>query len=165
MALSTPCPQSFWSSRDWVDSIRAEMASHRQAVGRRFKALRQNRRLSQEDAAHLAGVSLTTWRNWERGLRSPYERNWEKLRDGFELSEEEVASVRGTPPAPLGLGESGSPQLDRMEALLVDVSERLAELADLVSARELREAAQAIEQAGEPAPRRRGRREADADAP
>lgn len=135
MSLSTPCPQSFWSSRDWVDSIRAEMASHRQAVGRRFKALRQNRRLSQEDAAHLAGVSLTTWRNWERGLRSPYERNWEKLRDGFELSEEEVAAVRGTPPAPLGMGEpNGRDDLGEVLTLLRSNASRLAKIEELLEA-------------------------------
>lgn len=140
------------------------MANHRQAVGRRFKALRQNRRLSQEDAAHLAGVSLTTWRNWERGLRSPYERNWEKLRDGFKLSDEEVAAVRGTPPAPLGLGDP-DPQLDRMEALLVDVSERLAQVEDLLSARDLEDAAQAIENGDVPGQPQPGTHEAGADAP
>lgn len=111
--------------------MQAEMANHRQAVGRRFKALRQNRRLSQEDAAHLAGVSLTTWRNWERGLRAPYERNWEKLADGFNLSDEEVAAVRGTPPAPLG---SDEPETSEILSLLRGNAERLARIEELLDA-------------------------------
>lgn len=115
--------------------MQAEMANHRQAVGRRFKALRQNRRLSQEDAAHLAGVSLTTWRNWERGLRSPYERNWEKLADGFDLSDEEIAAVRGTPPAPLGMGESnGTGDLGEVLTLLRANADRLEKIEALLEA-------------------------------
>jgi transcriptional regulator with XRE-family HTH domain len=131
MSVSTHCPQSFWSSREWVTTMHAEMANHRQAVGRRFKALRQNRRLSQEDAAHLAGVSLTTWRNWERGLRAPYERNWDKLAEGFELSDEEIAAVRGTPPAPLGTGES---QTGEILSLLRGNAARLAKIEELLEA-------------------------------
>jgi transcriptional regulator with XRE-family HTH domain len=143
--------------------MHAEMANHRQAVGRRFKALRQNRRLSQEDAAQLADVSLTTWRNWERGKVSPYERNWEKLRDGFGLTEEELGAVRGTPPAPLGMGDPAAGQLDRIEGLLVELSERLGRLEDLVTEREL-EDLEAEDEPGRPATRTRADRRAANDA-
>jgi transcriptional regulator with XRE-family HTH domain len=104
MSVSTHCPQSFWSSREW---------------------------LSQEDAAHIAGVSLTTWRNWERGLRAPYERNWEKLAEGFNLSDEEVAAVRGTPPSPLGSDER---EASEILSLLRGNAERLARIEELLEA-------------------------------
>jgi DNA-binding XRE family transcriptional regulator len=79
--------------------MRREMATYQEGVGRRLKALRQSSKATQEDAAHIAGVSLTTWRNWERGLRAPYERNWRKLQAGFKLTDEQVAAIRG-PGAP-----------------------------------------------------------------
>lgn len=110
--------------------MQREMADHRAAVGQRLKTLRKSRRLSQEDAAHKAGVSLTTWRNWERGLRSPYERNWRKLTDGFELTEEEIASVRGTPPEPLGLGNGNGkdPAIAELAAAINQLGDQVAEI-------------------------------------
>lgn len=131
MSLSTHCRESFWSSRDWVTTMRREMSDHQKAVGRRLLALRKTRNASQEDAAHVAGVSLTTWRNWERGLTAPYESSWKKLRAGFELTDEQVASIRGTPPSPLGLGSNGSePSAVETQILeaLDDIIERLERL-------------------------------------
>jgi transcriptional regulator with XRE-family HTH domain len=111
--------------------MRQEMASYQQGVGRRLKALRTNRQFSQEDAAHAAKVSLTTWRNWERGLRNPTERNWAKFAKGFELTDEQVAAIRGTPPDPLSV-DVDQPTVVEQQIIdtLDEIIERLGRLED-----------------------------------
>lgn len=110
--------------------MRREMATYQHGVGRRLKALRQAKTATQEDAAQIADVSLTTWRNWERGLRAPYERNWRKLQAGFELTDDQVAAIRGTPPTPLGLGAESQVTEGEQQILSVldDIIERLERL-------------------------------------
>lgn len=67
----------------------------------RLRHLRESRNMSQEDAAHLVGVAVKTWHNWESGKRTPYESNWQRIADSFEV---DVQPIRGRPPTPLGLG-------------------------------------------------------------
>lgn len=106
--------------------MRREMASYQQGVGQRLKALRKSKGWNQEDAAHAVGISLTTWRNWERGIRAPYERNWAKIGQAFDLDDAKVAGVRGQPPTPLALGQNETgDQLDRIEQMLTEVLELL----------------------------------------
>lgn len=107
--------------------MRRQMSDYQAEVGRSLLALRKSRGMSQEDAMAAAGVSLKTWRNWEHGLRAPYERNWKKLKEGFELTDEQIAAIRGTPPTPFAFADNnGEPsQLDRIEALLHEVLDRL----------------------------------------
>lgn len=113
--------------------MRREMADYQRGVGQRLKALRQSRQASQETAAHMAGVSTTTWRNWERGLRAPYERNWRKLAEGFELTDVAVAAIRGEPPTPLGLSNNGDGPIEEVLSLLRAVDARLGRLEELLS--------------------------------
>jgi transcriptional regulator with XRE-family HTH domain len=94
---------------------------HRKAVGARLRDLRKARNMSQEDAAYAVGVTLKTWGDWERGRRDPYDANWRKIGQAFDV---DPAEVRGTPPPPLGLGEESAPawavelagKLDALEA-------------------------------------------------
>jgi transcriptional regulator with XRE-family HTH domain len=116
--------------------MRRQMSDYRQGVGRRLRALRQNRSLNQEDAAHLVGVSVKTWRNWERGTTGPYESNWRKIQRNFELDEEQLAAIRGDTPAPLALGEDDqADRLDRLEAQQAQILEMLGRIEAAVAAR------------------------------
>lgn len=98
MHTSRDTPQSFWPRRADAGTIGAHMSDYQQLVGGRLRALREQRSLSQEDAAHLVGVSTKTWQNWERGERAPYQSNWRKIQAAFKL--ESLDYIRGTAPAP-----------------------------------------------------------------
>lgn len=115
--------------------MRRQMSDYQRGVGQRLKDLRISKQASQEAAARIADVSTTTWRNWERGLRAPYERNWQKIKDGFELADDDIGELRGTPPTPLGLERDESGEvlvlLRRQNELLENVAEALATLTQL----------------------------------
>lgn len=100
--------------------MRRQMSEYQEGVGKRLLTLRKQKGWNQEDAAHHVGVSLKTWRNWERGLRAPYERNWTNIQNAFELAS--LDELRGSPPSPLALGddETRGDQLDRIEEKLDD---------------------------------------------
>jgi putative transcriptional regulator len=42
-----------------------------ETMGERFKRLREQARLTQDEAARRAGLPITTIRNWEQGRRIP----------------------------------------------------------------------------------------------
>ncbi len=71
-----------------------------------LKNWRIERSLTLEAAATLLSVSLTAWRNWEEGLRSPSGDNLRRLRDLTGLSYEQIME-----PAPTGARKprAGSP--------------------------------------------------------
>jgi transcriptional regulator with XRE-family HTH domain len=100
------------------------MEGHRQAVGQRLLALRKAKSWSQEDAAHKVGVSVSTWGDWERGKHTPYDANWRKIEQAFEI---DATEIRGEPPAPLfGVGSESRrndlrQQLARIEAKIDEV--------------------------------------------
>lgn len=83
--------------------------NYREGVGHRLRLLRERRNMSQEDAAHLAGVAVKTWHNWETGKRSPYESSWQRIGASFDVDTREL---RGKIP------ELDSSQLDRIEEKL-----------------------------------------------
>jgi transcriptional regulator with XRE-family HTH domain len=47
------------------------MASEGETMGQRFKRLREEAKMSQEEAALAADLPITTLRNWEQGRRIP----------------------------------------------------------------------------------------------
>jgi transcriptional regulator with XRE-family HTH domain len=47
------------------------MAKKGESMGERFRRLRHEAKLTQEEAAERGGIPLTTLRNWERGKRLP----------------------------------------------------------------------------------------------
>lgn len=130
MALSSPYPSITWTPRNLADTLSRVVQEHRTAVGGRLKQLRQSRGMSQEDAAYAVGVTLKTWGDWERGKRDPYDANWKKIGEAFAV---DPAEVRGTPPAPLGLGaredqvEGGFKEFRTHVADLTDRLERIEE--------------------------------------
>ena len=115
-----------------ANTLLTAMSDYRKGVGERLEALRRARNLSQENAAHMAGVSTGSWKNWERGRRSPTETNWGRIRKGFELSDDEMAVLRGNPPAPLGL-DADPDKLDRIEAELAGIRADLNRILNYLS--------------------------------
>lgn len=109
------------------------MEEHRKVVGQRLRDLRKARGMNQEDAAHAVGVAVKTWSNWERGATAPYDSNWKKIRETFDV---DTADIIGTPPAPLGLGRNpaGNPgetpesgDTDRLSAIEAKLDQVLTE--------------------------------------
>lgn len=91
------------------NTIFVRMATQPQLVAVRLTELRQARGLSQEDAAHKAGVGVRTWQCWEAGGSMPYPRNIESISKAFGVSVEEFFD-----------GPTQT-QLDRIEALLIEI--------------------------------------------
>lgn len=83
------------------------------AIGQRLGRLRQIKGWSQEDAAREVGVSVTTWRAWERGRREPYAANWNRISEVFNVP---VSVLR----------EISDPA--RLEERIADLERRIAEL-------------------------------------
>lgn len=99
------------------------------ARGQRLRALRDERHLSQEDAAHEIGVTTKALRAWEKGGKI----KWENAKsagafygvDPESLVSREVGSIPGVP----GAEKS---QLDRIEETLNAVLAELATTQDAV---------------------------------
>ena len=89
------------------------MAEYLQAQGDRLRAARKALNLSQEDAAHLIGVSFKTYNSWENGKSEPRDSNWRKIEEQLKVSAEEM---RGEPP---------SLQIDRIETYLLAIMAHL----------------------------------------
>lgn len=129
MTLSSHAREMPWT-RHLASKMMRAMEDYRAGVGARLLALRKSRNLSQEDAAHLVGVGVKTWHNWESGKRSPYESNWRRIAEAFEI---DVQPIRGTPPAPLGLDlpeDNGdiAAQLQEIRSELAELREQHAQL-------------------------------------
>jgi transcriptional regulator with XRE-family HTH domain len=90
------------------------MENRQRAVGEALLALRRSRRWSQEDAAHAVGVSVSTWGDWERGKHDPYETNWRRIEQTFEV---DATEIRGEPPT-ASVNVELRAQLDRIEQKL-----------------------------------------------
>lgn len=127
-----------WTPRHIASKMVRAMEDYREQVGSRLRLLREDRAMSQEDAAHLVGVAVKTWHNWESGKRSPYENNWRRIGEAFEI---DVRLIRGKPPTPLGLDAADS-QLDRIEQSVGEIKSELARMFDLLDTR----AKEALEQ-------------------
>lgn len=102
-------------------SAMAPEARREPAFGEHLRRLRERAGLSQEEAAHRAGVSLGGYRAWEQG-RVPYPRNRRILAKLFGVPvgelESYMASMRDTSPP--------ASQLERIEAKLDRVLRELA---------------------------------------
>lgn len=71
--------------------------------------------MNQADAAHAVGVQPKTWHLWESGKTTPYERNWRRIGDVFNV---DPAEIRGIAPTPLGLVENPDPPANGYDELL-----------------------------------------------
>lgn len=99
-----------------LDTLQRQMADYLKAQGDRLRAARKSLGLSQEDAAHLIGVTVAAYGAWERGESEPRDRNWRKIEERLKVTAEEV---RGEPP------------LSQMDQILVNQERILAELATI----------------------------------
>ena len=51
-----------------------------------LEAARRNKKYTQEKAANLIGVSVSTIKNWEKGRTQPTQKKIEKLCEVYEVS-------------------------------------------------------------------------------
>lgn len=102
------------------------MDEHLRKVGQRIRELREAAGLSQEDLAHAAGLSTKTINRLENGRNEGSRATFDSIAKVLKV---ERADIIGEPPAPLGLGggNGGPSQLDRIEAMLVEVLSLLRE--------------------------------------
>lgn len=98
------------------------MDDYRREAGKRLMRLREARRLSQEDLAHLAKLSVKTISRFENGRHDGRRSTVERLATALNVTADELM---GMPPVPLALGDEET-QLDRIEAKLDKILDRLA---------------------------------------
>lgn len=106
-----------WTTRNAAVSVLLAMEEHRKQAGARLAELRDARGLSQEELAHLAGLSAKTISRFENGRNDGRRETVRALAKALKVNEHDII---GPPPAPLGLGET---QLDRIEAMLAALCE------------------------------------------
>ncbi len=91
----------------------------------RLLQLRKERALSQEEAAHLMGVTVRAWQRWERGESVPYQRNLARVHEVFGVPVEDFydptdAQFEGAAERLERIESS----LERIEALLTGATEQ-----------------------------------------
>ena len=128
MNLATPDSQIPWTPSHLTTKMSEAMEDYRKQVGRQLRLLREDRSMSQEDAAHLVGVAVKTWHNWESGKRAPYESNWKRISDAFQI---DVRPIRGRSPLSEIIGDESSVPSDRLDQLEQQI-EALAEMVQLM---------------------------------
>lgn len=106
---------------DIVATFHQQMADF--ARGERLKALRDERHLSQEDAAHEIGVTTRALRAWEKGGKIKWPNA--KAAGAFYEVDPESLVARETSPLPTVAG-TDSAQMDRIEAEVRATSVALA---------------------------------------
>jgi transcriptional regulator with XRE-family HTH domain len=89
--VSTLPRKKSWQTNAERRSFEAQMAVTRDRVMARLRELRQihgsdERPLSQEDAAHRAGITTRQWQRWESGESMPYSRNLGKVAENFGVT-------------------------------------------------------------------------------
>jgi transcriptional regulator with XRE-family HTH domain len=150
-AVSTLPRKKSWQTKAEVRSVEAQMAITRERVMAQMLRLRQmhgseDDPMSQEEAAHTAGVSARTWQRWEAGDTVPYARNLSTVAEKFGL--------------PLAIGHGREEQAavlaDQMAALAQKVDELTGLVNILIDHQSLRAEAEALEEpsSAAPAPRR-----------
>lgn len=111
-----------WTRRSAAVSVLLVMDEHRKQAGDRLAQLRDAQGLSQEELAHLAGISVKTISRFENGRHDGRRGTVRALAKALKVNEQDII---GEPPAPLGLGPT---QLDRIEQLLEGLVSRVAAL-------------------------------------
>lgn len=116
-------------------SFRQQMSDH--ARGERFKQLRCDRHLTQEQAGHEIGVSAKTIRTWEKGGRIEWD-NAKAAGSFYDVDPEELVSREpGDLTESLSEGEREAPGLQRVEDQIAALREELlSELAEMRSERD-----------------------------
>ena len=130
MTVKSDLPMS-WTRRSVAVSLQEAVEEHRRQTAQRLIAFREARSWSQEDLAYNSKVTIRTISRLENGTTEARRGTIRALAAALGVNE---VDILGTPPAPLGLGGlevvGRSTQLDRIEALLLEVLNRLPEPAD-----------------------------------
>lgn len=106
---------------DKLATFRQQMADF--ARGQRLRALRDERHLSQEDAAHEIGVSTKALRAWEKGGKIKWPNA--KAAGRFYKVDPESLVARDNDDLPMVIAEQEQGQLDRIEEKLDRILETL----------------------------------------
>ncbi len=93
--VSTPSSKKSWHRGRERVSVLAEMAFRRERFVERLIELREAAGLTQEQAAHLIGVTYRQLQRWEAGESMPYPQNMAKIADAFAVT---VAEFFGEEP-------------------------------------------------------------------
>lgn len=109
-----------WTKRSAAVSVLLAMEEHQREAGRRALAIRERLLLSQEDVAQKTGLSVKTISRYENGRHEGRRDTSRRIAEALGVPVEELV---GEPPAPLGLGQET--QLDRIEAMLNEILDRM----------------------------------------
>jgi transcriptional regulator with XRE-family HTH domain len=118
VASSRDCEKT-WRITPETSNLLDVLAAEEENVAHRIRRLREAFALSQEAAAHKAGVTVRQWQRWENGDSEPYARNIQKISETFAVP---LSELVGQPP---GIEPS---QLDRIEQALNRVESRQLEM-------------------------------------
>jgi transcriptional regulator with XRE-family HTH domain len=158
-AVSTLPRKKSWQTKAEVRSVEAQMAITRERVMAQMLRLRQmhgseDDPMSQEEAAHTAGVSARTWQRWEAGDTVPYARNLSTVAEKFGLPLDYFETEPQGEPLAIGHGreEQAAVLADQMAALAQKVDELTGLVNILIDHQSLRAEAEALEEPSSAAP-------------
>jgi transcriptional regulator with XRE-family HTH domain len=115
-----------WQTTTVGPSLLDQMAEQEERVAARLRQLRDeygngDRPLSQEDAAHKAGVKTRQWQRWEAAAHMPRRSNLEQIAEAFGVSTSAFYEMSAVPAE-----RRSTTQLDRIEASLARIEKALA---------------------------------------
>lgn len=129
--VSSPSRKKSWQTAAKVVSLLDALSASENEVAQRIARLRQAHGLSQEAAAHKAGVSNRQWQRWEAGDSEPHGSTLIRVSESFGVSIGDI------------LGEGDETQMDRIEASIMLALDGLTDLAERVKRMEAAAAAAA----------------------
>lgn len=127
-----------WRKQDVADTILFVTTRQKKEMGQRVARARDSRGMTNESLARASGLSVKTVSRFINGKHEPREHTIKSLAKALAVSPQEI---RGTPPAPLGLGAREDQVESGFSEFRGYVGKILGELAD---AREDRAAMRAL---------------------
>jgi transcriptional regulator with XRE-family HTH domain len=120
-----------WQSSTVIPSLLDEMAEQEERVAARLRQLREEygdgrKPMSQEDAAHKAGVKARQWQRWEAAKHMPRRSNLEQVAEAFGIAPTAFYAMDDRPAE-----RRSTTQLDRIETKLDQLLQQLGLRRDL----------------------------------
>lgn len=126
-AVSSPSRQKSWQRVSQVVNLLDALNAKETELAKRLEELRQAHGLSQEAAAHKAGVSNRQWQRWEAGESEPRGASLSRISDGFDVAIGELLGDDAHNRTPLARIEDAlEGQAQRLDALEASVSQLVA---------------------------------------
>lgn len=116
--VSIPLSQKTWRKHADVVNLLEALAEKQTEVGRRLEELRRLRGLSQEGAAHKAGVSLRQWQRWETGESEPRNSTLARVAENLDVGVSDLMDEQ----LPT---KDFADQLDRIETAVLSLDEQV----------------------------------------